>query len=145
MTAVLSVPTALPVPTTALSDPARPLSVQAGDYLDALAAGAVAVDIRPHSLRQAHGALFGAVAIDADDVLARLTPGSDDALRTATADARWILVGDDGNDAEWLAWHLQARGVLGAVFVVGGHRRLRALGVSGRISSGDLAMLAAHE
>ncbi|SKZ16203.1 Uncharacterised protein [Mycobacteroides abscessus subsp. abscessus] len=51
---------------------------------------------------------------------------------------------DDGHEAEWLAWHLQARGVSGAVFVVGGFRGLRRDGINGQISAGELAVFSAH-
>ena len=35
-----------------------------------------------------------------------------------------VLISDDGHDAEWLAWHLQARGIAGATFLVGGFAAL---------------------
>ena len=92
-----------------------------------------------------NGALLGALAIEAVEVLERLTPGAPGALRSATADARWILVSEDGHEAEWLAWHLQARGVRGAVFVVGGYRRLRQVGINGTIRDDELAIIASHD
>ncbi len=122
-----------------------PLSLQVSDYAAAVAGGATPVDVRGHRRRQADGALFGALAIEAVEVLERLTPGASGALRSATADARWILVSEDGHEAEWLAWHLQARGVHGAVFVVGGHRRLRRAGVNGRIRADELAVISSHD
>lgn len=121
-----------------------PLSLQAADYRAAIAAGAVPVDIRGHRKRRLDGALLGALAVDAAEALDLLTPGSPTALRTATADRRWILVSDDGHEAEWLTWHLQARGVTNAVFVVGGFRRLRREGINGQISAGELAVFSAH-
>ncbi|WP_238418629.1 rhodanese-like domain-containing protein [Gordonia sp. 'Campus'] len=125
--------------------PSSPLSLQVTDYSAAVAAGAVPVDVRSHRRRQIDGALFGALAIDAVEVLDRLTPDTPESLRSARPDSRWILVSEDGHEAEWLAWHLQARGVHGAVFVVGGHRRMRSARVNGRISPDDLAVIAAHE
>ncbi|WP_439029971.1 rhodanese-like domain-containing protein [Gordonia terrae] len=125
--------------------PSAPLSVQVSDYSAAVAAGAVPVDVRSHRRREIDGALLGALAIDAVEVLDRLTPNSPESLRSARFDSRWILVSEDGHEAEWLAWHLQARGVHGAVFVVGGHRRMRSARVNGRIRPDDLAIISAHE
>ncbi|MEO9327977.1 rhodanese-like domain-containing protein [Gordonia aurantiaca] len=125
--------------------PRAPLSLQVGEYDQAVAAGAIPVDVRSHRRRRIDGALFGALAIDAASVLDRLTPGTDQSLRIAREDSRWILVSEDGHEAEWLAWHLQARGIHGAVFVVGGHRRMREAGVNGRINPDELAMVSAHE
>lgn len=124
--------------------PSVPLSVQPSAYRAAVAAGAVPVDIRSHRKRTLDGALIGALAVEATEVLDLLTPGSPKALRTATHDRRWILVSDDGHEAEWLAWHLQARGVTGAVFVVGGFTRLRRDRINGSISDAELAMFSAH-
>ncbi|GAA4682757.1 rhodanese-like domain-containing protein [Gordonia humi] len=110
-----------------------PLSVQPGEFRSVLAAGGVAVDLRDVASHRRSGALFGAVAVDSDQALDLLSPDSPWALRGATVDAQWVLVSDDGYDAEWLAWHLQARGVTGARFVVGGYRALRAHGVTGSV------------
>ena len=124
--------------------PNGPLSLQVSHYAEAVASGAVPVDIRSHRKRQADGALIGELALDAAEALDLLTPGSPTALRSATHDARWILVSDDGHEAEWLSWHLQARGVSGAVFVVGGHRGLRRAGINGRISQAELDIFSVH-
>lgn len=123
---------------------ALPLSVPVSDYHRSIAGGAVAVDIRSQATRDRDGVVFGAVAIAADEVLDRLTPGGPDALRGARTGAQWLLISDDGHDAEWLAWHLQARGVVGARFVVGGTRRMRSRQVNGPVSAAELAMIAAH-
>ena len=121
-----------------------PLSVQPRDYRSVIADGAVAVDLRDAKTRSATGALLGAVAVDSPHALDLLSPDSPTALRRATADARWVLVSDDGYDAEWLAWHLQARGVRGTRFVVGGHRALRAAGVNGSVGADDLGLYDVH-
>ena len=63
--------------------------------------------------------------------------GAPGALRRATVDASWLLVTEDGYDAEWLAWHLQARGVPGARFLVGGHRALTETGITGTVAADD--------
>lgn len=115
---------AFDTPVTA-SYTAAPLSLQAADFASTVTDGAVAVDLRSARTRQRDGILVGAVALDVVDALDLLSPDSAYRLRTATADTRWVIVSDDGYDAEMLAWHLQARGVRGARFVVGGYAALR--------------------
>ncbi|MGW0039567.1 rhodanese-like domain-containing protein [Gordonia sp. NPDC003376] len=139
--APVSTPIQAPVSAPA---PGAPLSIQVTDYRAAVAAGATAVDLRAHHKRQTDGALFGALAVDAAEALDLLDPASPTSLRTATADARWVLISDDGHEAEWLAWHLQAIGVTSAVFVVGGYQRLRRAGINGRIDDAELAVYSAH-
>ncbi|MGB6244818.1 MULTISPECIES: rhodanese-like domain-containing protein [Gordonia] len=121
-----------------------PLSLQAHQYRSAVAAGATAVDLRSTADRSAGGALIGALAVDVDEALDLLAPDSDRRLRAATADARWLLISDDGYDAEMLAWHLQARGVRGAQFVVGGHAALRSARVGGSIGDDALGLFDTH-
>lgn len=106
-----------------------PLSVPTAHYRTALAAGAVVVDLRDEAARRVHGALIGALALSLEEALEALTPNAPGALRTASFEASWLLVTDDGYDAEWLAWHLQARGVGKARFLLGGYRGLRAAGL----------------
>lgn len=122
-----------------------PLSIQAADYTSLVDSGVVPVDIRPQHRRVCDGVLSGAIALDAAEVVDALTPGSSESLRSATTDSRWVLISDDGHDAEWLTWHLQARGVRNAVFVVGGFAALRTARVRGRISDDELATIAAHD
>lgn len=139
MTASVQIPAPVSAPA-----PDVPLSIPVTGYAAAVADGAIPVDVRSHHRRQTDGALFGALALDAAEVLDRLVPGGPHALRAARPGARWLLVSDDGHEAEWLAWHLQAQGVRGAVFVVGGHRRLRRAGINGAISRAELAIFSAH-
>ena len=133
MTLALSAPVSAPFV-------AVPLSVQPADYRSVVADGSVAVDLRDAASHRRFGALLGALAVDSDDALDLLDPDSSAALRSATVDAQWVLVSEDGYDAEMLAWHLQARGVVGTRFVVGGHRALRALGVTGSIGDDALGL-----
>ncbi|MFZ2509994.1 MAG: rhodanese-like domain-containing protein [Gordonia sp. (in: high G+C Gram-positive bacteria)] len=129
MTLTLAVSRAAALPATpvvSVTAPHRPLSVRPNEFAAAIGDGAVVVDLRGAPERRTAGALLGALALDLDEALAALSPGGSAALRSATAEARWLLVTDDGHDAEWVAWHLQARGVAGARFLLGGHRALRA-------------------
>lgn len=120
----------LDAPVTIRPTATVPLSLPTARYRAALDDGAVVVDLRDETTRRTDGALLGALAVSADDALDLLTPGAAGALRGASLHARWVLVTDDGYDAEQLAWHLQARGVSGARFVLGGHRALRAAGLA---------------
>ncbi|MFW0795102.1 rhodanese-like domain-containing protein [Gordonia sp. CPCC 205515] len=120
------------------------LSAQSADFHALVAAGVTPIDVRSQRKRDLDGVLSGAMAIDAAEVLARLTPGDAESLSRATLDARWLLISDDGHEAEWLAWHLQARGITGATFLVGGFRALRRDRVTGRISDQELAAISAH-
>ncbi|MGV9713042.1 rhodanese-like domain-containing protein [Gordonia sp. NPDC003424] len=120
------------------------LSAQTADFHDLLASGVMPVDVRSQRKRDLDGVLSGALAIDAAYVLDRLTPGGAESLSRAAFDGRWLLISDDGHEAEWLAWHLQARGVTGAVFLVGGFRALRRDRIAGRISDQELAAISAH-
>lgn len=133
MTAVFSAPVSAPFV-------AVPLSVQAHDFHAVVREGAIAVDLRDAASHRRSGALLGAVAVDSGEALDLLSPDSPSSLRSATVDAQWILVSENGYDAEWLAWHLQARGVTGARFVVGGHRALREHGVTGSVGADALGL-----
>ncbi len=139
--------TGAPVTSTSI----RSVSVTVEHFSAAVVAGHRVVDIRSQAQRDAAGIVAGALAIDASVVLDRLVPGTPLALRAASADAGWILVSADGDDAEWLAWHLQARGVLGARFLLGGAGALldpaRQVGADltlARHGRRDLATIAAH-
>lgn len=122
---------------------AAPLSITADRFVDEIEAGAHAVDVRGQRVRDTDGIVLGALAIEPADVLDRLTPGSGRALASAGPETRWILVSDDGHDAEWLAWHLQARGLTGVRFVVGGQRALRRSAMPDHVRR-ELATVAAH-
>ncbi|MFZ2241184.1 MAG: rhodanese-like domain-containing protein [Gordonia amarae] len=120
------------------------ISVLVSEYAGLTADGVIVVDMRSQHQRDVQGVLPGALAVDAGDVLDRLTPGTRESLRVASPEARWVLISDDGHDAEWLAWHLQARGISGATFLVGGFAALHAARVRAPLDSGELATISAH-
>jgi hypothetical protein len=102
-----------------------PLGLPVADLHPALTSGHRLVDVRPQRDRDADGVVTGAIALAPEVAVARLTPGTPTSLRFAEPSSRWVLVGTDGHDAEWLTWHLHAAGVTGARFLLGGARVLR--------------------
>ncbi|WP_229742703.1 rhodanese-like domain-containing protein [Gordonia jinhuaensis] len=128
--------------------PDVPLSLPAATVPAALEAGAIPIDVRDQAQRDRDGVILGALAIDADDLVDRLTPGGSASLRTAAFDSRWLVISEDGHDAEWLTWHLHARGVIGARSVAGGHRALRrtrlVAGMPGEHTAREAAAYSAH-
>lgn len=124
-----------------------PLSISADQFVPALRSGATAIDIRSQTDRDLDGILLGALAIPAEDVLARLVPGTAASLSSADLGRRWVLVGRDGHDAEMLTWRLQALGVTGARFVAGGQQLLSRSGSRGPLgahTARDLETYSAH-
>lgn len=90
-------------------------------YADAVARGAVIVDIRTHRQRSESGALPGALAIEAGLVESRLDPASPGRLGLAgEPDVEWVLVSEDGSLASMAVRALQALGVRGAAYLSGG-------------------------
>ncbi len=136
--------------TSAIADPftfvpsSPRLSVTVAEFRAAAARGGIAVDIRSQAGRNAAGVLFGAWAVDPDVALGRLTPGTRDSLASARLDSEWLIVSDDGYDAEVLVWHLHARGVTSARYVLGGHRALAGERVAGAHNRREAAAIAAH-
>ncbi len=109
-------------PTVAATVATRPPEgLPAAMYLDAVARGAVIVDIRTHRQRSAAGALPGALAIEAALVETRLDPASPGRLAISGGpDVEWVLVSADGTLASMAARALQAMGVRGVDYVSGG-------------------------
>lgn len=90
-------------------------------------AGALVVDIRPHANRAEEGELPGALVIDRNVLEWRLDPTSDAAIPEAAADARVILVCNEGYASSLAAATLQQLGIARATDLVGGYRAWKAL------------------
>ena len=102
---------------------------------DAVAAGALVVDIRPAEQRLRDGELAGAVVIDRNVQEWRLDPTSPHRLAEADDPARRIvLVCNEGYSSSLAAATLQALGLRNATDLVGGFHAL-----AGRPSAGDPA------
>lgn len=96
---------------------------------DAVAAGAVLVDIRPEVNRRTEGAVPGAVVIDRNVLEWRLDPASDAALPMASYDLHVVLVCNEGYASSLAAATLRELGVHRATDVVGGFRAWQAAGL----------------
>lgn len=96
---------------------------------EAVAAGAVLVDIRPAVNRRTEGALPGAIVVDRNVLEWRLDPASDAALPMASYDLQVVLVCNEGYASSLAAATLRELGVHRATDVVGGFRAWQAAGL----------------
>ena|SRR5579875_2585766 len=96
---------------------------------EAVATGAVLVDIRPELNRRTEGVLPGAVVIDRNVLEWRLDPSSDAALPFASHDLHVVLVCNEGYASSLAAATLRDLGVHRATDLVGGFRAWRAAGL----------------
>ena len=100
------------------------------DVPDALARGAVLVDIRPAAQRAAEGDLPGAVVIERNVLEWRCDPTSDARLPQATGDdVEWVLLCSQGYASSLAAAALQQLGLHRATDVIGGYQALARAGV----------------
>jgi rhodanese-related sulfurtransferase len=99
------------------------------DAADAVAAGAVLVDIRPHWQRVRDGEIPGSVVIERNHLEWRAHPGCDAHLPLARAAQRWIVVCQEGYTSSLAADALNSIGVP-ATDVVGGYDAWAAAGLS---------------
>lgn len=99
---------------------------------DAVARGAIVVDIRPQAQRAVEGTLPGALAIERNVLEWRLDPTSDARLAAATDhDVEWIVICSEGYTSSLAAASLQELGLRNATDLVGGYRALQSAGLLG--------------
>ncbi len=97
---------------------------------EALARGAVLVDIRPQAQRAREGALPGALVIERNVLEWRLDPSSSARLAMATDhDVEWIVVCSEGYTSSLAAASLRRLGLHRATDLVGGYQALKAAGM----------------
>ena len=100
--------------------------VQPAHLAEELASGAILIDIRPIEQRQRDGSLPGAIVIDRNVLEWRLDPTSPHRLPIATdADARLIIVCNEGYSSSLAAATLQQLGLRSATDLVGGFQAWR--------------------
>lgn len=97
---------------------------------EALARGAVLVDIRPAAQRAAEGEVPAALVIERNVLEWRCDPTSDARLPQATADdVAWVILCSEGYTSSLAAAALLDLGLHRATDVVGGYHALAAAGV----------------
>ena len=97
--------------------------VRARDLTAEIAAGALVVDIRPEDQRRRDGALPGAVVIDRNVLEWRLDPSSPHRIpQVVSADARVIVVCNEGYSSSLAAYTLRRLGLHRATDLVGGYQ-----------------------
>jgi rhodanese-related sulfurtransferase len=97
---------------------------------DALACGAVLVDIRPHAQRQREGGIPGAVIVERNVLEWRFDPRSDARLPIADRyDLPVVVVCSEGYTSSLAAAALQDLGLWRATDLVGGFQAWRAAGL----------------
>jgi rhodanese-related sulfurtransferase len=93
------------------------------DPVEALAGGALLVDIRPEANRRAEGDLAGAVVVERIHLEWRIDPSSPDRIPEAAPGRRVVIVCNEGYASTLAARSLQSLGV-DATDLVGGYRAL---------------------
>ncbi|PXX63369.1 rhodanese-related sulfurtransferase [Nocardia tenerifensis] len=109
---------------------ARLNRIYAFEMPEALARGAILVDIRPQAQRVREGALPGALVIERNVLEWRLDPTSSARLALATDhDVEWIIACSEGYTSSLAAAALQQLGLHRATDLVGGFHALKAAGL----------------
>ena len=109
---------------------ARLRRLSAAQLPEALARGAVLIDIRPAAQRAAEGTVPGAVVIERNVLEWRCDPTSDARLPQAVDDdVEWVVLCSQGYTSTLAAAALQELGLHRATDVVGGYQALAQTGV----------------
>jgi rhodanese-related sulfurtransferase len=104
--------------------------IYAFELPDAIARGALLVDIRPQAQRVKEGTLPGALVIERNVLEWRLDPTSSARLALASGpDVEWIVVCSEGYTSSLAAASLQQLGLHRATDLVGGYQALKAAGL----------------
>ncbi|MBJ8345965.1 rhodanese-like domain-containing protein [Antrihabitans sp. YC2-6] len=97
---------------------------------DAVARGAILVDIRPQAQRQREGVLPGALAIERNHLEWRCDPTSSARIALAVDhEVEWIIVCSEGYTSSLAAAALKQLGLHRSTDLVGGYKALQAAGL----------------
>jgi rhodanese-related sulfurtransferase len=99
------------------------------DAYQAVRAGAVLIDIRPHLNRALEGGIPGALVVERNVLEWRLDPASDARLPIAGYDLHAIVFCNEGYTSSLAAASLQDLGLSRATDLVGGYRAWLAAGL----------------
>ena len=109
---------------------ARLRRLAASEVPDAVARGAILVDIRPALQRATEGALQSALVIERNVLEWRCDPTSDARVPQAVADdVEWVVICSQGYTSSLAAAALQDLGLRRATDVVGGYQEMARAGV----------------
>ncbi|MFZ2528707.1 MAG: rhodanese-like domain-containing protein [Rhodococcus sp. (in: high G+C Gram-positive bacteria)] len=120
------------------------------ELANAVARGAVVVDIRTSAERTVQGILPGALAIDSALLTQRLDPAGAGRLALAVdLDVEWIVVSEDGSAAHRSVEVLQELGLRRVTGLVGGYAAVRAADLVDALTraqhiADDVARVTAH-
>jgi rhodanese-related sulfurtransferase len=104
--------------------------LSAREVPDALARGAVLVDIRPQAQREREGEVAAALVIERNVLEWRCDPTSDARVSQAVGDdVEWVVLCSEGYTSSLAAAALLDLGLRRATDVVGGYHALKAEGV----------------
>ena len=98
------------------------------DAADAVAGGALLVDIRPQAQRELEGEVPGSLVVERNHLEWRLHPDSDARVAAAAPGQRWIVLCSEGYTSSLAAYALNSIGVP-ATDVIGGFRAWQARGL----------------
>jgi len=108
--------------------------LSAGEVPDAVARGAILVDIRPAAQRGTEGALNAALVIERNVLEWRCDPTSDTRLPQAVDDdIEWVVICSQGYTSSLAAAALHDLGLRRATDVVGGYQEMARAGVLARL------------
>lgn len=104
--------------------------IEARDVPDALARGALLVDIRPAAQRAREGDVAAALVIERNVLEWRCDPTSDAKLPEAVGDdVEWVVLCSEGYTSSLAAAALRDLGLHRSTDVVGGYQALKSAGV----------------
>ncbi|ADT98131.1 rhodanese-like domain-containing protein [Mycolicibacterium gilvum] len=107
---------------------ARLTRLTADEVPDALARGAVLVDIRPAAQRATEGEISAALIIERNVLEWRCDPTSDARIPHAVGDdVEWVVLCSEGYTSSLAAASLQELGLHRATDVIGGYHALKAV------------------
>jgi rhodanese-related sulfurtransferase len=108
--------------------------IAAGEVPDAVARGALLVDIRPAAQRAHEGEVPGALVIERNVLEWRCDPTSDAKLAEASGDdVEWVVLCSEGYTSSLAAAALQELGLHKATDVIGGYHALVGEGVLAKL------------
>lgn len=115
--------------------------LSAAEIPEAVARGAVLVDIRPAAQRASEGAIDAAVVIERNVLEWRCDPTSDARLPQAVGDdVEWVVICSQGYTSSLAAAALQELGLHLATDVVGGYQEMARTGVLEDLDSATAQM-----